>query len=502
MYINKSVLERGLQPNSLFAFFHCQRTGGSNLLRWFNSVFSQDAVFSFRTSDRYIPWQKIKDPNILDNFKLVGGFAYYKDISLTRPVVCLSIVRHPLYRTVSLYRLARLKSDHFAHDVAMEGSFEDFYREGAKRKPTYFHNLACQRIGNAPDAEIAIRSMENAFGIVATTAQLEEMTTRLIELYGWGVGPMAPGKEAPDEVRYKEYLDSPLFDDIVRNNAEDIKLYEYVAAAAAMSAQVKRESDASLRCKGVTEVNDDASNYEKQDADFIAFQQKHPEIGYAQYQMERVAQKVREGAGHHSLGANIVDPAGNKQDFWVAGAAKAKKYMVNTKVQSNERVVEYGCGSLRIGAHFIKYLDPGMFYGVDVTDGFYEIGKALIGELMIAEKRPRFDIISEATIEKLAAFAADFVYSSAVCCHVHPDEIGFYFAALDRITRKAGALLIFDATLADKPVRYRHRSWAWPLEFLKNSLPDLELVEVSKPNERTRDGHAVSLSTLKFRRLA
>jgi hypothetical protein len=224
MFVNNSVLELGLTPNALFAFFHCQRTGGSNTLRWFNEVFGPADVFSHRTSDRYIPWQNIKDASVLDGFKLTGGFAFYKELGLTRPLVCISIVRHPFFRTVSLYRLARLKTDHFVHDVASQGSFEDFYREGSKRKPKYFHNLACQRIGNATNADVAIRSMESAFGIVGTTNQLSDMTAHLANFFGWNVAPMAPANAGADEIQYQSELNSPIFEEIMNNNAEDMKL--------------------------------------------------------------------------------------------------------------------------------------------------------------------------------------------------------------------------------------------------------------------------------------
>jgi len=239
-------------------------------------------------------------------------------------------------------------------------------------------------------------------------------------------------------------------------------------------------------------------NYDKQDAEFIAFKREHPDATFAQYQMGLMARKIGDGSSHPTLGANLVDAAGNKLDFWTAGAAKAKSLIRSGEVTPDRRVIEYGCGSLRIAAHFIKYLEPEKFYGADVVDGFYEIGKTLIGEALLREKRPRFDVISDATVENLARFSADFIYSSSVCYHVHPDEIAFYFAALEKITAKPGAILMFDVKLTDKPTRYLSHSWAWPLEFIKNALPGLEFVEAIKPREIDRGGHMVSFSVLKF----
>jgi hypothetical protein len=103
-------------------------------------------------------------------------------------------------------------------------------------------------------------------------------------------------------------------------------------------------------------------------------------------------------------------------------------------------------------------------------------------------------------VEHLVRFEADFIYSSGVCYHVHSDEIGTYFAALEKITAKPGAVLVFDVTLAEEPTRYRHRSWAWPLEFIKNALSRLEFVEVARPSGNSKYGDAITLTKLKFRR--
>jgi SAM-dependent methyltransferase len=282
------------------------------------------------------------------------------------------------------------------------------------------------------------------------------------------------------------------------NDAEDKKLYDNVGRQPATSIPVEQ----TVREKPTETVPlqnpKTPQDYETQDVHFIAFKNEHPDVTYAQYRMEPIARTVREGSSHATLGTNLVDAAGNKVEFWAAGAAVAKKFFKNAKVAPDYRVVEYGCGSLRVGAHFIKYLEPEKFYGVDVVDGFYEIGKTLIGEALLNEKRPQFDVISDAAVENLARFSADFIYSSSVCYHVHPDEIAFYFAALEKITAKPGAILMFDVKLTDKPTRYLSHSWAWPLEFIKNALPGLEFVEAIKPREIDRGGHIVSFSVLKF----
>src|SRR5262249_50184115 len=95
-------------------------------------------------------------------------------------------------------------------------------------------------------------------------------------------------------------------------------------------------------------------------------------------------------------------------------------------------------------------------------------------------------------------FGADLVYSNAVCYQVHPDERGTYFGNLSRLARKPGAQVMFNCMLASEPVRYSHRSWAWPLESYKDALNGLEFV--SAKHSREKKAHVVRAAVLQFRR--
>src|SRR5262249_41100784 len=141
-----------------------------------------------------------------------------------------------------------------------------------------------------------------------------------------------------------------------------------------------------------------------------------------------------------------------------------------------DKVVDYGCGSLRIGGHFIRFLDPDRYYGLDVTDGFFEMGRELIGHDLITQKRPRFAVIDVASLTDATAFGADIVLSSAVSYHVHPSETAIYYGNLQRLAAKPGARLFFDVSISDVPLR--NKSWCWPLDFYIQSLPELTFINM------------------------
>jgi hypothetical protein len=227
MFVNPKILEQGRAPDSLFAFFHAQRTGGSAFLRWLGQTFPKDQIFSRPTTGlSYAHWNKI-DAARLAGSRVFGGFSQYTEkADLTRPLVCLSLSRHPFYRIVSVYHMSRRDKPHYRHEQAMRTTFEEYYREVDKEEPSYFRNLICRRICDAPSADKAIETMHRRFGVVATTATLRDMTALLAETYGWATPPVRP--ITTDEERYAEYSKSAVFDDIAEKSAEDVRLYEYV----------------------------------------------------------------------------------------------------------------------------------------------------------------------------------------------------------------------------------------------------------------------------------
>jgi Methyltransferase domain len=234
--------------------------------------------------------------------------------------------------------------------------------------------------------------------------------------------------------------------------------------------------------------------FAKRETRYRKFKEKNPDVAFSRYLMERQLRNLSSGSGALKVAF------ASSEEFWSSGRGKAEKLMAAAAIEPHHKVIEYGCGSLRIAAHFIRRLAPGNFLGLDVVSGFYEAGKAAIGETLITEKTPRFAVIDEAALAEAEAFAADFVYSNVVCVHVHPSEIKTYFDNLARLTRKPGARLIFNAELYGSPLRYTFDGWAWPLEFYEDGLSSLTFVRATTSSPLARDGHEITPVEFEFQR--
>jgi SAM-dependent methyltransferase len=209
---------------------------------------------------------------------------------------------------------------------------------------------------------------------------------------------------------------------------------------------------------------------------YDAAKMTNPALTYADFAVKREAEHVVRNRSHATLGTAISDRS-RKQ-----GRETFEFIKTYLEVRPDSRVVEYGCGSLRVGGHFVDMLAPGHFLGLDVIRDYFDIAVAQGDNVGFAAKDVRFNLIDEDGIRQAEAFGADIVYASAVLFHIHPDDIRTAVTNLKRIASRPGTKLIFDAKITRdaEPARYAQKNgrggWAWPLWFYQAALSPLELV--------------------------
>jgi SAM-dependent methyltransferase len=204
---------------------------------------------------------------------------------------------------------------------------------------------------------------------------------------------------------------------------------------------------------------------------YLKFKETNPGVSFAEWSHLASLRSIQLGGNHATLGPRLT----GHENWWDAGLSDFNRYKNLCDIKKSTRVVDYGCGSLRVGGHFIRYLNPNCYFGLDVTMGFIEIGKELVGKSLMTKKRPLFGAIEEASLARAAKFKADVVLSMSVCYHVLPDEAPDYFGNLARLTRAKGAKLFFDASVSDEPVSDRVLSM--PKDYYLAALSELEFVE-------------------------
>jgi hypothetical protein len=138
--------------------------------------------------------------------------------------------------------------------------------------------------------------------------------------------------------------------------------------------------------------------------------------------IDLLTKRIDAGWEHSTLGPSIRDEAytRGKAETWAG-------HMVDYGLKRDHLCVEYGCGSLWAAEPVIRFLDAGRYFGLDITDKFYEFGRERLGDLL-REKQVRLGVIAEEKLREVAALKPDFIFSRKVLPHVSDDALPRYLA--------------------------------------------------------------------------
>ncbi len=208
---------------------------------------------------------------------------------------------------------------------------------------------------------------------------------------------------------------------------------------------------------------------------YRVWQLRHPDRSHGDYYAERIARRLDRGDGHATLGLQerqrslrSTRGGGGNLDLWQRGAGTFH-FLKAYGLEPLHKVVDYGCGSLRIGMHFIDHLAPRKYWGVDVTRRFFEDGLRLLDPVMLADKAPRFDQITERGLAEIRDWQPDFVFSVSVLMHVPPAEVeDFLRKVTDLLAPGARAVILFDRT--EQNAKTATMSWTYNEAFLCEAL--------------------------------
>lgn len=190
--------------------------------------------------------------------------------------------------------------------------------------------------------------------------------------------------------------------------------------------------------------------------EWVRWKITHPGGRYHEFYVERVSRRLDAGTVHPSLGERSVENDRND-----AAGRVMMDLLEREGLEPHHRVVDYGCGSLRIGRKLIDFLDPGRYIGLDVTDRFFQAGLRTLDPAAVAAKSPELAVIDAAELARRASDPPDFVLSVAVLIHVPRSDLAEY---LDRALslvgeRTRGFITFFEGT---RHAQLSEMTWSWP----------------------------------------
>lgn len=127
--------------------------------------------------------------------------------------------------------------------------------------------------------------------------------------------------------------------------------------------------------------------------------------GVNAYFKELSAEEI-ENKDHRRFVGGLWEELGELQlNFLLAAGMKPEHYLLDV-----------GCGSLRGGVHYIKYLQQGHYYGLDINQSLIDAGHIEVAEAGLTDKAPNLLVDDKFSFEK---FQRKFDYMVSVSVFTH-----------------------------------------------------------------------------------
>jgi len=162
-------------------------------------------------------------------------------------------------------------------------------------------------------------------------------------------------------------------------------------------------------------------------------QRKSPDhVSYYRAVMRSDASRSPEAAvGSHS------------HEYWLQVGKLQFDYATSHGLKPDMRMLEIGCGNLRAGRHFIDYLEPGCYYGLDISPDILLSAQDTIADYDLCAKLPHLTLVNNLRLHFLPDAAFDFVHAHSVFSHSPIEVIDECLANVGRILAPGG---FFDFT--------------------------------------------------------
>ncbi|MCW5713097.1 MAG: class I SAM-dependent methyltransferase [Bauldia sp.] len=162
--------------------------------------------------------------------------------------------------------------------------------------------------------------------------------------------------------------------------------------------------------------------------------------------------RLNAGKTHASLGPKLKPGSAER-------AQRTLDRLVERGLQPEDTFIDYGCGTLRVGALLINYLAPDRYIGLDIDQRLLDLGREMLSAEVTSEKRPTLRVISPETIDEVAARRPDWIFSNGVVQHISPEDLKVYFANMRTLATTQTKICIKVSKLEEKSARKSPNTW-------------------------------------------
>lgn len=159
--------------------------------------------------------------------------------------------------------------------------------------------------------------------------------------------------------------------------------------------------------------------------------------------------------------------------YWEELGQLQYEFLVEHGLAKQSRMLDIGCGTLRGGRHFIRYLDAEGYTGIDIAPSCVEAGWNLVHEEGLTDKSPRL-ILNETRSMDFNQFTGetfDFLLAQSVFTHLPEELIDECFAHVGRVMHENSAFF-FTYIEGPRPKQVSNKDFVFPFKFFVDVAGD------------------------------
>ncbi|MFC7729217.1 class I SAM-dependent methyltransferase [Actinomadura keratinilytica] len=118
-------------------------------------------------------------------------------------------------------------------------------------------------------------------------------------------------------------------------------------------------------------------------------------------------------------------------------------YLTRHGLSPGDRMLEIGCGNLRAGRLFVRFLEPGHYYGVDISPDILLAAQDTVVRDGLQDRLPHLMLVDDLRLEFLPAAHFTVVHAHSVFSHSPAEVIDECLAHVGRVLAPGG---FFDFT--------------------------------------------------------
>lgn len=132
---------------------------------------------------------------------------------------------------------------------------------------------------------------------------------------------------------------------------------------------------------------------------------------------------------------------GGGAEQWEKRGAFQVELLRHFGLDPTSSLLDFGCGPVRSGVHFIRFLEAGNYRGVDYNPSFIEAAQALLASAELAAKQPVVSVLSDFELESLNR-TFDFILCFSVLNHCDSAQRQRFFQQVPKVMHANSRVIV------------------------------------------------------------